>query len=142
MDELPERPERLLTPAEANDLLPAITPLVQQLQGLHRSLLQANEQLSTVAAKLSEGNGHPIRSLQERLQELTEHQVQLAEAFQSALDQLQAFGGMLKDLQMGLVDFYGERDGEVILLCWRLGEDRVGFWHPLDSGYAGRQPLE
>jgi hypothetical protein len=64
------------------------------------------------------------------------------EAFQSALAQLQEVGGALKDLDLGLVDFYGLRGGEVVFLCWKLGEERVRFWHTLDSGYAARQPLD
>ena len=47
----------------------------------------------------------------------------------------------LRDAETGLVDFPGERDGERVWLCWRLGEDRVGHWHPLESGFAGRRPL-
>ena len=47
----------------------------------------------------------------------------------------------LKDPRLGLVDFPSERDGRTVLLCWRLGEPEVQYWHELDSGYAGRQPL-
>jgi hypothetical protein len=47
----------------------------------------------------------------------------------------------LKDLQMGLIDFYHEREGRIVYLCWRLGEPEVLFWHDLDTGFAGRQLL-
>ena len=50
---------------------------------------------------------------------------------------------MLKDLESGLVDFYGERAGTMICLCWRLGEAlRVQYWHTLEGGFAGRQPID
>lgn len=135
------QPERLFTVAEANALLPQIVPLVEQLQGLHRSLLQTNERLVEVTEKLSQGNGYPLQSLTTQLQELTQHQERLLDAFQSALAQLEALGGLLKDLQTGLVDFYTLRDGELIFLCWKLGEDHIRFWHSLETGYAERQAL-
>jgi hypothetical protein len=50
-------------------------------------------------------------------------------------------GVLVKDLDTGLVDFPGKRDGQDILLCWQLGEDEVAFWHGLEDGYAGRRPL-
>ena len=50
-------------------------------------------------------------------------------------------GVLVKDLDTGLVDFPGQRAGQDILLCWQLGEDEVAFWHGLEDGYAGRQPL-
>ena len=58
------------------------------------------------------------------------------------LERIRALGGAVKELDTGLVDFPGRRDGEDILLCWRLGEKRVGFWHTLEGGFAGRRPLD
>ena len=51
-------------------------------------------------------------------------------------------GVILKDLEVGLVDFPAHRNGREVYLCWRLGEDHIGWWHEIDSGFAGRQPLE
>jgi hypothetical protein len=48
---------------------------------------------------------------------------------------------VVKDLDAGLVDFPSEREGELVLLCWQLGEERVAWWHTLEGGFAGRQPL-
>ena len=135
-------PPKTFTVAEANALLPHVIPLITQLQGIHRSIQQTTQQLDDAVAKLSGGNGHPIQSLKEQIQELTSHQLALVEAFQSALAQLQELGGVLKDLDLGLVDFHGLREGEVVFLCWKLGEERIRFWHTLESGYAARQPLE
>ena len=58
-----------------------------------------------------------------------------------AIGEVQAMGVLVKDLDTGLVDFPATRDGEDILLCWQLGEDEVAYWHGLEDGYAGRQPL-
>lgn len=135
-------PPKVLTVAEANALLPKVIPLIEQLQGIQRSIQQTTQRLNEVAAKVTAGNGYPIQSLKAKIRELTEHQLQLVEAFQSALAQLEDVGAMLKDLAIGLVDFYSLRDEAPIFLCWKLGEDRIRFWHTLEAGFASRQPLE
>lgn len=142
MEERSARPPKTLTTAEANTLLPRIRPLVAQLRGLQRSIVETNQRLDQLASKLSGGNGYPVQSLQKQLQDLTRHQLQLIEAFQSALKQLEDLGGILKDLEAGLIDFYSLRDGQLVLLCWKLEEERIRFWHTLEGGYAGRQLLE
>ena len=55
---------------------------------------------------------------------------------------IQALGVELKDPATGLLDFRAMRAGRAVYLCWRYGEPRIGFWHPLDTGIAGRQPLK
>jgi hypothetical protein len=57
------------------------------------------------------------------------------------LERLSAENILLRDPETGLVDFPAEREGERVYLCWRLGEDRVANWHPLDTGFGGRRPL-
>ena len=135
-------PPKTFTVAEANALLPHVIPLITQLQAIQRSIAQTTQRLNEAEAKVTAGNGHPIQSLKIEITDLTEHQLQLAEAFHSALAQLEDFGAMLKDLTIGLIDFYGLRDGEPVCLCWKIGEDSIRFWHTLEAGYAGRQPLE
>ena len=135
-------PPKTFTVAEANALLPQVIPLIEQLQGLQRSIQQTAQQLNEAVEKVTAGNGYPIQSLKAKIRELTEHQLQLVEAFQSALAQLEELGATLKDLNIGLVDFQGLRGGEPIFLCWKIGEDRIRFWHTLEVGYAGRQPLD
>ena len=142
MEEPVEQPPKTFSLAEANALLPKIRPLVKQLQGLQRSVIDTNQRLDGVVDKLAEGNGYPIESLKQQVQHLTTHQLQLIEAFQSALKQLEELGCVLKDLQSGLIDFYTVRSGDLVFLCWKLEEDRIRFWHTLTDGYAGRQSLE
>ena len=136
-----EQPPTLLTVEEANRLLEQAMPLVQQLQRLHVSILQTNQQLDDDVQKLSVGNGYPIQELRERIEKLTAAQMKLLEEFQAALQQLETLGCVLKDVSTGLIDFYSLRDGEVVCLCWRVGEKRIGFWHRLEDGFAGRQPV-
>lgn len=136
-----DRPEKIFTPAEANAILPKAIPLVEQLRGIQRSIVTTHQQLTEVTGKFSQGNGYPIQSLKEQIEVLTKHQLQLIDAFKSALDQLEDLGCMLKDLETGLLDFHALREGELIFLCWKLGEDHIRFWHTLDGGYASRAPL-
>ena len=141
MAEEPDTPPKAFTVEEANTLLPHVKVLVEQLQGLQRSIAQTNQQLDECMRKVTSGNGYPIQSLKQQIDSLTQHQLQLIEGFQSAFTQLEELGGLLKDLSVGLIDFYGLREDKLIFLCWKLGEDRIHFWHTLEDGYAGRQPL-
>lgn len=136
------QPEKVFTVDEANQLLSRVAPLLQQLQGLQQSILKTNRHLDDEVSKLSAGNGYPLKEVQQQIEQLTKHQLDLIEAFQSALQQLESVGCVLKDLDAGLVDFHTVRDGEPVFLCWRLGEERIRFWHRLEEGFAGRQPLE
>jgi hypothetical protein len=68
----------------------------------------------------------------------------VSEAFlelQRTLGELQAMEVVLRDLERGLVDFPTLRDGREVYLCWEAGESEIGFWHDIDAGYGGRQPL-
>lgn len=64
------------------------------------------------------------------------------EALSDGLEQIRGLGGEVKDLDMGLVDFPGRRGADDILLCWRLGEKKIEYWHPVDGGFANRRPLD
>lgn len=134
--------EKLLTPEEANALLPRIIPLLEQLQGLHQSITHTTRELDESVRKLSQGNGHPLQEIRQHVEELARHQLILLEAFRSALQQLEDLGAILKDLSQGLVDFYAMHGADLVYLCWKQGEDRVRFWHSLEAGFPGRRPLE
>ena len=62
-------------------------------------------------------------------------------ALAESVARIQAAGVQVKDLDTGLLDFPSERDGDVVLLCWRVGEPEIGWWHTVDEGFAGRKPL-
>ena len=142
MSEPPLQPTKTFTVSEANALLPTVRTLVEQIQGLERSIVQTNQQLDELVGKLSAGNGYPIASLKDEIRDRMKHQLQLLEAFQSTLKQLEDLGCLVKDVNIGLVDFYTVRNGEIVLLCWKLGEERIQAWHTADEGYAGRRPIE
>ena len=143
MPTTPESKPRILTLAEASAALLKVRQLLERLQQLRRAVADGKQQREELTEKLAEGNGHSRAALQDQLNAGTARQDQLVAEAETAFGQLSACGAMLKDLESGLVDFYGERAGEVILLCWRLGEDmRVQYWHTLEGGFAGRQPAD
>jgi hypothetical protein len=67
---------------------------------------------------------------------------QLAERAAACVRELDELGVVVKDLDLGLLDFPALRDGVEVELCWRVGEDRVEHWHPLEAGFRGRKPID
>ena len=132
----------LFTADEASALLPTVRSLIEQLQGLRASLAKTEQELEALRVKLSAGNGYPIDELRKQERKLADHQLDLAQAFQSAAEQFETIGCILKDLDQGLVDFYSLRDGDLVFLCWKFGEEGVQFWHGVDDGFAGRRAIE
>jgi hypothetical protein len=131
--------DRYFTPQEANDALAEVRPLAERLVGHRRRLLAATAKRAGLVAQI-QGNGGGITP-----SDLSELEVEIEEQstrLQECIGRLDELGVQVKDLDAGLVDFPSVREGEEVLLCWRVGEDAVEFWHGLDEGFAGRKPLE
>jgi hypothetical protein len=130
--------ERHFSIEEANDALDEVRPLTEELVGHRRALVKLQERQAAVTTRIA-GNGgnvepHELEDVQERLDE------EVA-GIARCVARIHEVGALVKDLDAGLVDFPATRDGEEILLCWRLGEAEVGFWHGMDEGFSGRKPL-
>jgi hypothetical protein len=130
--------ERYFTAAEANELLPTVRAIVERMTAHRRALALATVRHARIAGKIA-GNGGGVRpqevdELQRTIDEEAEHVVRCVE-------ELQEVGVLVKDLDEGLIDFPALRGDEEVLLCWRLGEDKVAFWHSVEGGFAGRRPL-
>jgi hypothetical protein len=124
---------KLFTVEEANALLPTVRGIVGRIQRAYARVSAAQEQARLAAAAAAhggggmEGGGAYVLSLSK-----------LAEAS----GQLEELGVQLKDYERGLIDFPAMREGRVVLLCWQSGEgDELEWWHDLEAGFAGRQPL-
>ena len=61
--------------------------------------------------------------------------------FYKHLEKLENMGCIVKDLNLGLLDFLAYHDGREILLCWKVGEESIHHWHELDTGFSGRKPI-
>ena len=130
--------QRYFTAEEANEALLEVRPLTEELVGHRRALVELQERQSAVTARIA-GNGGNVEP-----HELEEVQAQLDEevaGIARCVARIHEVGALVKDLDEGLVDFPATRDGRDVLLCWRLGEDEIGFWHGLDEGFSGRKPL-
>lgn len=66
----------------------------------------------------------------------------LADAAIACVERLEDLGVVVKDLDLGLLDFPARRGSSEVLLCWHVGEDAVEYWHSLEDGYAGRKPID
>ncbi len=119
---------KLFTPAEANELIPRLEVLVRKLQA-NAARARARAAEAGPSANLEElSRTDPV--LRGAMREMSK----LAE-------EIQGLGCFLKDIDLGLVDFPGEVDGDTVFLCWQYGESQLVAWHPLDEGFSSRRPL-
>jgi hypothetical protein len=123
--------ERHFTREEANALLPQLTALLAQLR-------ESRDELTDVAAHEALADAAPTNGGGEEGR-------QVGIAFlevRRLLETVEQAGIVLRDIDRGLVDFPALIDGREVYLCWELREDEVGYWHDLEGGYGGREPLE
>jgi hypothetical protein len=131
--------ERSFTPDEANNALEEVRPVAERLVAVRARMRELeHSQGELVTAIAGNGGGSAATDLNAAQTELGS----LTEAALACVDKLEELGVVLKDLDLGLLDFPSEREGEEVLLCWHVGEDSVTSWHGLEEGYAGRRPID
>ena len=123
--------QRLFTVEEANALLPSLRAILDEV-ALHRDALRERAPHMEPILEAAPGNGGGKAG--------SEYSVEAYNLY-VAIDRIRELGVVLKDLDIGLLDFPHEREGRVVFLCWHPPEESVKYWHDLDAGYAGRQPL-
>lgn len=131
--------KRFFSLAETQELLPIVAPLAERLQALKRELDAEEGESARRTAEKVQGNGHTAgnsatSSSQDRVSELIQ-------GIEDTIVEVHALGCEVKDPELGLIDFPSLRDGREVYLCWRLGEEQIAYWHDLQAGYGGRQPL-
>jgi hypothetical protein len=124
------RHARHYTLDEASAMLPWVAERLAAMRDAHARLTDEEAREALAGGAPGNGGGRPGRQVGEAFVEL-----------QAGLGALSAREIVLRDLERGLIDFPTVRDGEEVYLCWIDGEPEIGFWHGLDAGYAGRQPL-
>jgi len=124
---------KLFTVEEANSMLPTVRRVVEMIRDAHVRVAASQEAARAAAAGAElGGGGMPGGS----------GYVRALTTLAGRVGQLEELGVQLKDYERGLVDFPSLRDGRVVLLCWQWGEgDHIEWWHDLEAGFAGRQPL-
>ena len=129
---------RQFTLEEANALLPRLRDLLFQIQESKANHDGLEEQAEEYAQHVS-SNGHVVeKKLNETRQELAKTAAEVS----SLIERVNDLGCEVKDIDEGLVDFRNEREGREVYLCWKLGEPDIRWWHELETGFAGRRPLE
>jgi hypothetical protein len=117
------RPVRHFTLEQANKTLPLVKRIVADIVRTHTEVTQLQSAMETTGAAIQDRLAKTLEHLQDYVEELTE------------------VGGELKDYRLGLIDFIGLHEGRDVCLCWKLGEEKILFWHELRTGFAGRQPI-
>jgi hypothetical protein len=129
---------RHFTPDEANELLPTIRALAESMVERRRAHLDALERQEQLETRIrGNGGGIPPAELAEVAAVVDREARELARI----VDEIGEHGVQVKDVDEGLVDFPALRRGETVLLCWKVGEEEIGYWHTVDDGFAGRRPL-
>lgn len=138
----------LFTVEQANATLPLVRRIVEDVVREHRrwqeKILELELVASTAASAATAAAGDKPAAAapsDERVAAIERDAMAIARDIDTFERELEELGIVLKDRRLGLIDFPGEIDGRRVFLCWRLGEPMVQYWHDLDSGYAGRQPL-
>jgi hypothetical protein len=139
-DEAPEPPQRLFTLPEAERARKELEPFLVEAMDCRKKLSGLENDLSAVAARIMMMGG--VLVPYEKLAALRAEHQQLAETMKSALERILETGCLIKDLDVGLLDFPAIIDNQDVYLCWKLGEDRIRFYHRQDEGFAGRKPLD
>lgn len=119
---------KLFTEQEANELIPRLEVLVRKLQA---NAAQARARAAQVGSSAD-------------LEELSRSDPGMRTAMREmgkVAEEIQGLGCFLKDVDLGLVDFPGEVNGDTVFLCWQYGEQRLVAWHPIDEGFGSRRPL-
>lgn len=123
---------------EAESLIPRITPVLREIQRLRRAQVTHDEAVAEDRAKVL-GNGHmPPEKLREHQQGSAAAEQRIARLVRA----ISELGILVKDVDTGLVDFPTQREGREVYLCWLLGEPHIAWWHEIETGFAGRMPLE
>lgn len=135
-----EREPKLFSLTEAERTRREVEPILLEAMESHRKASELDQDLGRLAYRIQMTGG--ILISYEKTAKLRLERDSLAESVRGALERIHATGCMVKDLEQGLLDFPAMLNNEEVYLCWRLGEDRIRFWHRQDEGFAGRRPLD
>jgi hypothetical protein len=124
---------------EANALLPALESLLRAALESKEKLLQAQKDAHQLAYRVFLSGGSLLKISDLLAQKAAREQTM--QRLKDAVAEIDSIGVQVKDLSIGLLDFPCNVDGEIILLCWKLGEPRITHWHGLEEGFKGRKPI-
>ena len=124
--------ERTFTLTEAKQLLPQLEEQLLAVKKEKEVLVHSHGEIKKASAN-AQANGGSFAG---------PRYIRALERISDSVEAIQEMGVLVKDLDVGLCDFPYQMNGRVVYLCWKLGESEIRFWHEVEDGYAGRQPLE
>ena len=128
------------TLTEAERLLPEIDRIIREAVSLKTRYQEAEQAIQSLAQRVAMQGGVVIDRttvLRQRAE-----RDQCGERLKSAVEEIQDYGCVIKDLDIGLIDFPTLFRGKEVYLCWKMGESSIGHWHGVDEGFAGRKPID
>jgi hypothetical protein len=132
--------ERTFTLDEAQSLLPVLESLLKKaIEGKQR-LQEIAEESQELATRILLSGGFLVDMTAAKARK--EREQRTLQGVKDAVSEIISIGVQVKDLDIGLLDFPCLVDGETILLCWKLGEEKIGYWHNLTEGFKGRKPID
>ena len=129
---------RVFTLEEANAALTELRPIVERMVQHRRDLTVAQTRQGELVTRIAGNGGDMVPS---DLHDLAETIQREADAISDCVEQIDQAGAQVKSLEEGLLDFPAKRGEEDVLLCWKLGEDEIRFWHGTDEGFSARKRL-
>lgn len=125
---------------EAQSLLPVLESLLKRAIEGKKSAEEKEAELQQLRQRIFLSGGMLVNVIS-----TTRQRAEIDKSVQQAKDavaEIDSIGVQVKDLDTGLLDFPHMIDGEIVLLCWRMGESRIDYWHTMDAGFRGRQPID
>jgi len=135
-----EGESKLFSLTEAERLRVQVEPILIEAMESRRKMTEFEEKLSRLAERISRAGGMQVNY--EKIARWRIERNQLEDSIRTAVDRIHSTGCIVKDLDVGLLDFPSRINDEEVYLCWRLGEDRIRFYHSQDEGFAGRKPID
>lgn len=131
---------RLFTLVQAEQLLPAVESAIREAISLRSDYQEAESGLQQSVERITMLGGAFVD--REQAQELMDRRQSSAMRLKEAIESIHAYGCVVKDLDIGLIDFPTLYRGEEVYLCWKLGESGIQYWHGIDEGFRGRKKID
>jgi hypothetical protein len=131
---------KTFTLSEAQTLLPVLEALLRKAQTAGARAAELEYEMQQLTQRIFMSGGMHV-DVAQAARRRAEREKSLKDA-EDTLAEIDEIGVQVKDLEKGLLDFPCLIEGETVLLCWKLGEKEIAFWHTTDAGFAGRQPLD
>lgn len=136
----PEQPQRFFTLTEAEHARQELEPVLLEAMACRRKLAPLEEELTSIAARIMMMGGLTVPY--EKVAGRRLEHMQISKIFRAALERIVSSGCVVKDLDAGLLDFPAILHNEEVFFCWKIGEDRIRYYHSRAEGFAGRKPID